>query len=80
MVCYFLPLSVAFLIEYYPPYLLLQVGRERQITFSLMQKFIDLHNFGSKLQIVSVFTLDHVKGYVYIEADKAYDVSEVGAW
>ncbi|KAM0937231.1 putative ribosomal protein L2, domain 2 [Dioscorea sansibarensis] len=52
------------------------VGRERQITFSLMQKFIDLHNFGSRLQIVSVFTLDHVKGYVYIEADKAYDVSE----
>lgn len=45
-----------------------------------MQKFIDLQNFGSKLLIISVFTLDHVKGYVYIEADKAYDVSEVGAW
>ncbi|KAJ0963140.1 hypothetical protein J5N97_028262 [Dioscorea zingiberensis] len=52
------------------------VGREKQISFSLMQKFIDLQNLGSKLQIISVFTLDHVKGYVYIEADKACDVIE----
>ncbi|XP_008794002.2 protein RNA-directed DNA methylation 3 [Phoenix dactylifera] len=52
------------------------VGRERQIAFCFMQKYIDLNNFGNKIQIISAFALDHVKGYVFIEADKEYDVTE----
>lgn len=42
-----------------------------------MQKYIDLLALGTKLQIISAFSLDHVKGYIYIEADKQSDVYEV---
>lgn len=42
-----------------------------------MQKFVDLLKIGKKLQIFSVFALDHVKGFVYFEADKACNVLEV---
>ena len=42
-----------------------------------MQKYIDLNNYGSKMQIISAFALDHVKGYVFIEADKECDIIEV---
>ncbi|XP_075084561.1 uncharacterized protein LOC107762737 isoform X2 [Nicotiana tabacum] len=52
------------------------VGRERHSTFCLMQKYIDLLALGTKLQIISAFSLDHVKGYIYIEADKQSDVYE----
>ncbi|CAL9773923.1 unnamed protein product [Musa acuminata subsp. burmannicoides] len=52
------------------------VGRERQMTFCFMQKYVELENLGTKLQISSVFALEHVKGYVFVEADKLYDVIE----
>ncbi|XP_078170913.1 kow domain-containing transcription factor 1 isoform X2 [Carex rostrata] len=52
------------------------VGRERQVAFCFMQKYVEFHNRGNKLQIYSAFALDHVKGYVYVEADKACDVTE----
>ncbi|KAK8953579.1 hypothetical protein KSP40_PGU003815 [Platanthera guangdongensis] len=52
------------------------MGRERQAAFCLMQKFVDLQKIGKKLLIFSVFALDHVKGFVYIEADKVCDVFE----
>ncbi|XP_020091605.1 protein RNA-directed DNA methylation 3 isoform X3 [Ananas comosus] len=52
------------------------IGRERQMAFCFMQKFVDLDCLGNKLQIVSAFALDHVKGFVFVEADKANDVSE----
>lgn len=42
-----------------------------------MQKYIDLLALGTKLQIISAFALDHVKGYIYIESDKQCDVYEV---
>lgn len=41
-----------------------------------MQKYVDLRALGMKLQIISAFALDHVKGFVYIEADKQCDVNE----
>lgn len=47
------------------------------MAFCFMQKFVDLDCLGNKLQIVSAFALDHVKGFVFVEADKANDVSEV---
>ncbi|KAK9127542.1 hypothetical protein Syun_016339 [Stephania yunnanensis] len=52
------------------------VGRERQIVFSLMHKYVNLHSLGSKLKIVSAFALEHTKGFVYMEADKQADVLE----
>ena len=39
-----------------------------------MQKFIDK---GSELQIKSVVALDHLKNYIYIEADKEAHAKEV---
>jgi Early transcription elongation factor of RNA pol II, NGN section len=52
------------------------VGHERQVAFCFMQKYVEFHNRGNKLQIFSAFALDHIKGYVYVEADKACDVTE----
>lgn len=42
-----------------------------------MQKFVDLQSLGTKLQIISAFSIDHIKGFIYIEADKQADVNEV---
>ncbi|KAJ4720705.1 Transcription elongation factor Spt5 [Melia azedarach] len=52
------------------------VGRERQSVFCLMQKFVDLQSLGTKLQIISAFAVDHIKGFIYVEAEKQYDVNE----
>ncbi|KAK4481332.1 hypothetical protein RD792_012217 [Penstemon davidsonii] len=49
------------------------IGREREVAVCLMQKCIDR---GSELQIRSVVALDHLKNYVYIEADKEAHVRE----
>lgn len=42
-----------------------------------MQKYVDLKDLGTKLQIISAFALDHVKGFFYIEAEKQSDIYEV---
>lgn len=42
-----------------------------------MQKFVDLMSLGKKIQIISAFAIDHVKGYIYVEADRQSDVIEV---
>ncbi|KAJ1436249.1 Transcription elongation factor Spt5, NGN domain [Sesbania bispinosa] len=52
------------------------VGRERVSAFCLMQKFADLKSLGTKLQIISAFAVDHMKGFVYIEAEKQCDINE----
>ncbi|XP_022765470.1 protein RNA-directed DNA methylation 3 isoform X2 [Durio zibethinus] len=52
------------------------VGRERHSAFCLMQKFIDMKSLGNKLQIISAFSVDHIKGFFYIEADRQCDVNE----
>ncbi|XP_056168939.1 protein RNA-directed DNA methylation 3 isoform X2 [Syzygium oleosum] len=52
------------------------VGRERNSAFCLMQKFVDLMSLGKKIQIISAFAIDHVKGYIYVEADRQSDVIE----
>ncbi|XP_010530229.1 PREDICTED: putative transcription elongation factor SPT5 homolog 1 isoform X1 [Tarenaya hassleriana] len=49
------------------------IGREREVAVCLMQKFIDR---GSDLQIRSVIALDHLKNYIYVEADKEAHVKE----
>lgn len=55
----------------------IQVGRETLVTVGLFQKFIHMNTIGTKLPIVSVFSLEHIKGCVYIEAEKEADVTEV---
>jgi len=50
------------------------IGRERETAVRLMQKYI---NMGSDLQIRSVIALDHLKNYIYVEADKEAHVREV---
>ena len=56
---------------------MLQVGQERLSALCLMQKFADLDSLGTKLKIKSAFAVDHMKGFVYIEAEKQYDINEV---
>ncbi|KAL5225364.1 hypothetical protein ABZP36_012003 [Zizania latifolia] len=52
--------------------LLLQIGHERETAICLMQKFIDRQD----LQIKSVVALDHLKNYIYVEAEKEAHVKE----
>ncbi|KAI3723540.1 hypothetical protein L2E82_35183 [Cichorium intybus] len=53
------------------------VGRERHSAFCLMHKYINLKALGTKLQIISAFAVQHVKGFIYIEAKKQSDIQEV---
>ncbi|XP_058074942.1 protein RNA-directed DNA methylation 3-like isoform X2 [Magnolia sinica] len=53
------------------------VGHEMQVAFCLIQKYVDMRSIGTKLQIISAFSVEHVKGYIYIEADRERDVVEV---
>lgn len=49
------------------------IGREREAAVCLMQKALDK---GPELQIRSVIALDHLKNYIYVEADKEAHVRE----
>ncbi|KAK7858872.1 putative transcription elongation factor spt5 like protein 1 [Quercus suber] len=49
------------------------IGHEQEVVVCLMQKGIDK---GSELNIRSAIALDHLKGYVYVEADKEAHVKE----
>ncbi|KAL7208512.1 hypothetical protein ACSBR1_030284 [Camellia fascicularis] len=49
------------------------IGREREAAVCLMQKSLDK---GSGLQIRSAIALDHLKNYIYVEADKEAHVKE----
>lgn len=42
-----------------------------------MQKYADMAYLGNKLQIISACALDHVKGFIVIEAVKQHDIYEV---
>jgi hypothetical protein len=33
-----------------------------------MQKFVHLKELDTKLQLISAFAVDHVKGFIYVEA------------
>ncbi|KAJ1700602.1 hypothetical protein LUZ63_000381 [Rhynchospora breviuscula] len=47
------------------------IGHERKLAVCLMQRFID-----RGFRICSVVALDHLKNYIYVEADKLVDVKE----
>ncbi|XP_057531996.1 protein RNA-directed DNA methylation 3 [Amaranthus tricolor] len=51
-----------------------KVGREKNTVFCLIQKYVDMSNLGTKLQIISAFAAEHVKGFVFVEAEKQSDV------
>ncbi|KAD2804942.1 hypothetical protein E3N88_38319 [Mikania micrantha] len=53
------------------------VGFERHSVFCLMQKCVDLKALGTKLQINSTFSVEHVKDFIFIEAVKQCDINEV---
>ncbi|XP_051192570.1 putative transcription elongation factor SPT5 homolog 1 isoform X2 [Lolium perenne] len=48
------------------------IGHERETALCLMQKFIDRDD----LQIKSVIALEHLKNYIYVEAEKESHVKE----
>ncbi|WJX15184.1 hypothetical protein P8452_05362 [Trifolium repens] len=52
------------------------VGRERLSAICLMQKFVHLKSLDTKMQIISAFAVDHVKGSIYIEAERQYDINQ----
>lgn len=51
-------------------------GMEREIAICMMQKFWNMMDRRQPLPIKSVFFQDHLKGYIYIEADKESHVKE----
>jgi hypothetical protein len=54
-------------------YLLFQIGREGETAACLMQKFLDRPD----LHIRSAVALEHLKNYIYVEAEKQSHVKEV---
>lgn len=54
-----------------------QVGRERLSAICLMQKFVHLKGLDTKLQLISAFAVDHVKGFIYVEAERQNDINQV---
>ncbi|XP_021745367.1 protein RNA-directed DNA methylation 3-like isoform X2 [Chenopodium quinoa] len=53
-----------------------KVGREKNTVFCLIQKYVDLKVLGTKLQIISAFAVEHIKGFVFVEAERQSDVAE----
>nr|GFB47468.1 putative transcription elongation factor SPT5 homolog 1 [Tanacetum cinerariifolium]GFB52408.1 putative transcription elongation factor SPT5 homolog 1 [Tanacetum cinerariifolium] len=49
------------------------IGHEREVAVCLMQKCIDI---AAEMQIRSAIALDHLKNYIYSEADKEKPMSE----
>ncbi len=52
-------------------------GHEREAVIQLQQKFISAMRRGMPLAIRSAICVDHLQGYVYVEADKEAHVSLV---
>jgi len=42
-----------------------------------MQKFVHLKGLDTKLQLISAFAVDHVKGYIYVETERQNDINQV---
>lgn len=53
------------------------MGSERALALSLMRKYFEKADSAEPLQIASVVTHDHLKGYIYIEATKKAHVQHV---
>ncbi|KAG1676522.1 hypothetical protein FOA52_000065 [Chlamydomonas sp. UWO 241] len=53
-----------------------RTGREREACTQLLQKYYTMHGRGTPLMIKSCAALDHLKGYIYIEAEKEAHVRD----
>jgi transcription elongation factor SPT5 len=47
-----------------------RIGCEREACLQLLQKVYNFHEQGKMLEIKSAVTLDHLKGFIYVEAFK----------
>ncbi|CCX35447.1 Transcription elongation factor spt5 [Taphrina deformans PYCC 5710] len=54
-------------------------GKEHEIVFNLLRKQAEREGTSAPLLIVSVFTREHLPGYIYIEAQKQKDVIDAMA-
>ncbi|KAF7131830.1 hypothetical protein RHSIM_Rhsim09G0146800 [Rhododendron simsii] len=52
------------------------VGRERLSALCLMQKYVDLQSLGTKLNVISAFVVERARGFIYIEAERQFDIVE----
>jgi hypothetical protein len=50
---------------------------ERLSAICLMQKFVHLKELDTKLQLISAFVVDHVKGFIYAEVESQNDINLV---
>ncbi|KAJ7925139.1 hypothetical protein B0H13DRAFT_1975218 [Mycena leptocephala] len=53
-----------------------QIGRERDLVFSLMRKAIDVEYSARPLHILSAFQRDSLQGMIYVEARSSQQVSQ----
>lgn len=53
-----------------------KIGKERQLVVSLMQKYLDTEGTPEALSIKSAVAPDHLKGYLYVEAEKQVYVEQ----
>ncbi|KAG4101159.1 transcription elongation factor Spt5 [Neocallimastix lanati (nom. inval.)] len=44
-------------------------GKERDIVFNMMRKYFDMEYSQHPVQILSIFTRDNLKGYLYVESE-----------
>lgn len=42
-----------------------------------MQKYVELQSLGTKLNVISAFVVERVRGFIYIEAERQFDIVEV---
>ncbi|CAE6402378.1 unnamed protein product [Rhizoctonia solani] len=52
-----------------------KVGREKELVFSLMRKYMDKENTNNPLEIFSAFQRDSLPGLIYVEAHDSKQVS-----
>jgi transcription elongation factor SPT5 len=51
-------------------------GSERGVVFNMCRKFMNMETTKKPLQILSCFTRDSLKGYIYLEAERQAHVTE----
>ena len=57
-------------------YFTLKPGKEKDIIMAIMNRYFERENTPNKFSIISAFTRDSLKGYIYVEARKQFDVSK----
>lgn len=58
------------------PYLVVQMGVEREVCISILNKCFQQQERGRDPEIYSCYASDDLKGYVYVEAHSQYAIKE----